>query len=259
MPPAPRILIADNDAVITHLLTAMLQKKGYTIAGIVGTGGDALEKCAVLAPDLVIMNAGIAGPMDGVDAAYYLFQLFHVPVILTARKSEEARLDRLRLAYPAGVLFMPFTAAEVTTVADIALFTHADRAATLPALPLGDPRKMMDNPSEAVIVLDKKGRILLMNTFAAWFVDIPAPEARMRYWRDAMMFVSDGTGEELPDPVADVVRRQSATILDSGTAMVTTTSKRRKVLVTVRPLRDSRDRFLAVLVSLREDVKKVYM
>jgi hypothetical protein len=41
--------------------------------------------------------------------------------------------------------------------------------------------------------------------------------------------------------------------------MVTKTSKRRKVLVTIRPLRDRRDRFVAVLMSLREDVKKVYM
>jgi CheY-like chemotaxis protein len=237
----------------------MLQKKGCIIAGVVGTGGEALEKCAMLVPDLVILDAEIAGPVDGVDAAYYLFQLFHVPVILTAGKTDEAKLDRLKLAYPAGVLFKPFTAAEVTTMAEIALYTHADRAATLPALPLGDPRKMMDNTTEAVIVLDKKGRILLMNTFAGWFVDIPAGGARMRHWRDAMMFVNDQTGEELPDPVADVVRRQSATMYESGTAMVTKTGKRRKVLVTVRPLRDVRDRFLAVLISLREDVKKVYM
>ena len=259
MPPAPRILIADDDNIITHLLSGMLQKKGYVIAGIVGTGGDALEKCATLAPDLVILDAEIKGAVDGVDTAYYIFQLFHAPVILTAGKTDEAKLDRLKLAYPAGVLFKPFTAAEVMTVVDIALYAHADHAATLPALPLGEPRKMMDNTTEAIIILDKKGRIIFLNTFAAWFIDIPAPEARMRYWRDVMMFASDQTGEELPDPVADVIRRQSATILDSGTAMVTKTSKRRKVIATVRPLRDGRDRFLAVLVSLREDVKKVYM
>ena len=81
----------------------------------------------------------------------------------------------------------------------------------------------------------------------------------MRSWRDVMVFISDETGEEYPDPVGDVTRQMAATIFDSGTAMVTSTSKRRKVLVTIRPLRDSRDRFFAVLMSLREDVKKVYM
>jgi CheY-like chemotaxis protein len=259
MPPTPRILIVDDDAIITHLLSAMLQKKGYTIAGIVGTGGEALAKSAGLAPDLVILDAEIAGPMDGVDAAYYLFRLFHIPVILTAGKTDEAVLDRLKLASPAGVVFKPFTASEIITTVDIALYNHADQAANPGNLPLGDPRKMLDNTTEAVIVLDKKGRIILLNTFATWFVDIPAKEALMRSWRDVMMFVNNETGEEIKDPVADVIRQMSATIHDSNTTMVTTTSKRRKVAVTVRPLRDERDRFLAVLVSLKEDVKKVYM
>ena len=88
---------------------------------------------------------------------------------------------------------------------------------------------------------------------------MPAKEALMRSWRDVMLFINDETGEEVKDPVADVIRQMAATVFDSNTAMVTNTSKRRKVLVTIRPLRDSRDRFFAVLMSLREDVKKVYM
>jgi PAS domain-containing protein len=118
---------------------------------------------------------------------------------------------------------------------------------------------MMDNPGEAVIVLDRRGRIIFLNTFASWFVDISAKEALMRPWRDVLVFINDQTGEEISDPVADAIRQMAATIFDSNTAMLTTTSKRRKVLVTIRPLRDNRDRFLAVLMSLREDVKKVYM
>ena len=48
MPPSPRILIVDNDPIITHLVSTMLQKKGYTIAGIVNTGGEALLKSAFI-------------------------------------------------------------------------------------------------------------------------------------------------------------------------------------------------------------------
>ena len=82
MPPSPRILIVDNDAIITHLVSTMLQKKGYTIAGMVNTGGEALIKTAELGPDLVIMDANLPGSLDGVDAAHYIFQLFHVPVVI---------------------------------------------------------------------------------------------------------------------------------------------------------------------------------
>jgi two-component system, response regulator PdtaR len=259
MPPAPRILIVDDDKIITHLVSTMLQKKGYVIAGIVNTGGEAMIKAAELVPDLVIMDTDLPGTMDAVDAAHYIFQLFHIPVIFITGFSQEEKLDRLKLAYPSGVVFKPFTAVEMTTTVDVALYNHADRAATPGNLPLGEPRKMMDNPAEAVIVFDKRGRIIFLNTFAAWFVDISAKEALMRSWRDVMVFVNDQTGEEFRDPVGDVIRQMAATIFDSNTAMLTTTSKRRKVLVTIRPLRDSRDRFFAVLMSLKEDVKKVYM
>jgi CheY-like chemotaxis protein len=259
MPPSPRILIADNDAIIRHLVSAMFRKKGYTIAGIVNTGGEALTKTAELAPDLVIMDANLPGSLDGVDAAHYIFQLFHVPVVIIAGMNEEEKIARIKYAKPYGVVFKPFTAVEIITAVELALYNHQDQAANLGNLPLGEPRKMLDNPAEAVIILDKRGRIIFLNTFASWFVDIPAKEALMRSWRDVMVFINDETGEEFKDPVGDVTRQMAATIFDSGTAIVTSTSKRRKVLVTIRPLRDSRDRFFAVLMSLREDVKKVYM
>jgi len=259
MPPAPRILIVNNDAIITHLVSTMLRKKGYTIAGIVNTGGEALLKSAELVPDLVIMDANLPGSLDGVDAAHYIFQLFHVPVVIIAGMNEEEKIARIKYAKPYGVVFKPFTAVEIVTTVDLALYNHQDQATNPVNLPLGEPRKMLDNPAEAVIILDRQGRIIFLNTFASWFVDMPAKEAHMRSWRDVMLFINDETGDEVKDPVADVIRQTSATVFDSNTAMVTSTSKRRKVLVTIRPLRDSRDRFFAVLMSLREDVKKVYM
>jgi len=259
MPPAPRILIAGDDAIITRLVSGMLQKKGYAIAGTAATGGEALQKAAGLVPDLVVLDADIGGGMDGVDAAHYLFQLFHVPVVFLAGLSDEAKLGRLKLAYPYGIVFKPVTAAAITTAVDCAVHAHADRAPFLGNPPFPEPRKMLDNTSEAILLLDRRGRIIFLNTFATWFADIAPREAVMRPWRDVMMFVSEPGGEELPDPVAEVIQRQSATIFDTGTALVTKTGKRRRVTATIRPIRDSRERFLAVLIALREDVKKVYM
>ena len=47
MPPsASRILIVEDDTIITHLLATMLQKKGYSVAGVVTTGEEAVIKSA---------------------------------------------------------------------------------------------------------------------------------------------------------------------------------------------------------------------
>ena len=81
MSPTPRILIVCEDKIIAHLASTMLQKKGFGILGILTTGEEALVKSAELIPDLVLMDVESVGQMDGIDAAHYIFQLFHVPVI----------------------------------------------------------------------------------------------------------------------------------------------------------------------------------
>jgi len=259
MPPSSRILIVGNDAIITHLVSAMLRKRGCTIAGIVETGEGALIKSAELVPDLVLVDTTPGGQMDGVDAAHYIYQLFHIPVVIITGLTDEGNLGRIKYAKPYGIVFKPFTAVQITTAVELALYLHADRARTLGNPPVGEPRKMMDNTTEAILLLDKPGRIIFLNTFATWFVDSSAQKTLMQNWRDVFRFINSETGEEIKDPVTDVAGHMSATIFDSNTTMLTTTQKRRKVLVTIRPIRDDHDQFLAVFLSLREDVKKVYM
>jgi hypothetical protein len=67
-----------------------------------------------------------------------------------------------------------------------------------------------------------------------------------------MMLINDKTEEQLKDPVAEAANHMSGVIYDAGTALVTTTSKRRKVKVNVRPVLDSSGKFLAVLMSIKE-------
>jgi PAS domain-containing protein len=109
---------------------------------------------------------------------------------------------------------------------------------------------------EAVILLDKQGRIIFFNTYAAWFMDIPPEQIFMKHWRDVLMLINDQNDEQLEDPVTEAARNMTGVIFDSGTAVVTTTSKRRKAKVSVRPVKDDHDRFLAVLMSIKEKSPK---
>jgi CheY-like chemotaxis protein len=254
-----RILIVDDDPIITHLVSTMLQQKGYVIAGVVATGEEAVVQAADLVPDLVMMDVNLSGSLNGMDAAHYIFQLFHLPIVFITGISEEEKLERVKCSQPYGIIFKPFTAIEISTSVGLALYNHACRVKSLGDFPIGEPKKMMDNTSEAIILLDRRGRIIFLNTFAAWFVDVPAQKVLMRHWRDVMMLINDTTGEEIEDPVAKVVRTMVGAVPDSNTALVTTTSKRRKVNLSLRPLKDDHDQFLAVLMSLRENVKKTYM
>jgi two-component system, response regulator PdtaR len=255
MPPAPHILIAGEDPIITNLISSMLQKKGFGMLGTVTTGQEVIAKTVEQAPDLVLMDTQLAGQIDAVDAAHYIFQLFHVPVVIITGMTEEEKLARIKLAKPYGIVFKPFTAVQVITVVDLGLYLHADRAKTLGNSPVGDSRKMKDSAEEAVVILDKRGRIIYLNTYATWIVDSLSPQAFMRPWRDIMMFVSDSTGEEIDDPVTGATKNMAGSIYDASTSVVTTTSKRRKVSLAIRPIRDDHDRLIASVMTMKENLK----
>ena len=251
MSQVPRILIVDDDPIIARLVSTMLQKKGYATAGIIATGEEAVLKAAELAPDLVIMDVNLAGSMDGMDAAHYIFQLFHYPIIFITGVTEEEKLERVKYSRPYGIIFKPFTVIEISTTVDLAIYNHANRICDNEVFPAGDPKKMMDL-LEVVVLTDREGRIIFFNTYAAWFIDIPPEQIMMKHWRDVLMLINDQTNEQLRDPVAEAARHMTGTIYDAHTAVVTTTCKSRRARVAVRAIKDDHDRFLAVLMSIKE-------
>jgi CheY-like chemotaxis protein len=255
MPHTPSILIAGEDTIITSLISSMLQKKGFGMLGAVTTGREALANTVEKVPDLVIMDTQIAGQMDAVDTAHYIFQLFHVPVVIVTGITEEDKLGRIRVSKPYGIVFKPFSAVQITTVADLALYVHADRVKALGSSPVGDSRRMKDSTEEAVVILDKRGRIIYLNTYAGWFVDSTPDKAFMKHWRDIMMFVSDTKGEEVDDPVTGATKQMAGAIYDSSVSVVTPGSKRRKVILAIRPIRDDHDRLIATVMTMKENLK----
>jgi CheY-like chemotaxis protein len=257
MASSPRILIVDDDAIIAHVLSTMLQKRGYVIAGTASSGAEAIMKAAELMPDMVLMDVNLSGTMDGMDAAHYIFQLFHCPIIFITGVSDEKQLERVKFSQPYGIIFKPFTAIEISTNVDLAIYNHANRPKGPERYPAGDPKKLMEM-LEAILILDKRGRIIFFNPYAAWLIDITAGQMMMKHWRDVMMLINDNTEEQLKDPVTDAANQMAGIVYDANTAMVTTTSKRRKVKVSVHPVLDTRGKLLAVFMSIKEKLPKPY-
>jgi CheY-like chemotaxis protein len=251
MTSAPRILIVDIDIVFANLISLMLQKKGYNIVGKITSGEEAVLKSADLNPDLILMNISLSGTMNGVTAAHNIFQLFQIPVIFIAETDDEKILEPARYSQPYGILFKPFLELELTFMVDLALYNHSIRKKFLPEYPVGAPDKLM-GLNEVTIVLDTKGRIIFFNPYAAWFIDLSESEIRMKYWRDVLMFINDQTNEELKNPVNEVVQQNAVVRYDANTAVVTTTCRRRKAGISVKPIMDDRGRLFALLMKIME-------
>jgi two-component system, response regulator PdtaR len=247
----PRIMIVEDDEIICNLITTMLERKGYSVIAKISSGEEAILKAAELEPDLVLMDISLSGQMDGVAAALFIFQLFHIPIVFLTALCDDSLLERAKSAQPLGYILKPFTDRELTSNVELALYNHGIRKKFLDAYPVGEPQKLMAI-LDLIFVMDTQGRIIFYNPYAARLLDIPESEILMHHWRDVMMLINDQTGEEITDPVPEVVKQMLVVTHEFNTAMVTRTSKRRKVGITVRPIKDETHELIGVFMHIKE-------
>lgn len=97
--PAPRILVADDDAWILRMVTTVLEKRGYVV-DTASDGEEALNKAIATKPDLVVTDVMMPN-MDGwalIKALRARPEFAFVPVIfLTALGSDDDRIRGFRL------------------------------------------------------------------------------------------------------------------------------------------------------------------
>jgi DNA-binding NarL/FixJ family response regulator len=90
-----RILIADDDVSIRHLLRRILEERhGWEVCGEAANGNDAVTKTEQLAPDLAIIDLAMP-EKNGVEAAREIFAISPVtPMLLLTVQEVSAELAR---------------------------------------------------------------------------------------------------------------------------------------------------------------------
>jgi PAS domain S-box-containing protein len=119
-----RILIVEDEAIVAMDIEDRLAGMGYELAGRAASGEHALALVESQHPNLVLMDIRLQGAMDGVTAAEEIRHRFHLPVIFVTAYSEEATLDRAKLAEPFGYILKPFDDRELRSAIEIARYKH---------------------------------------------------------------------------------------------------------------------------------------
>jgi len=102
------ILVVEDDGLIALYLTELLEKTGYLV-GAASSGESALkvlEKSPV--PDLILMDIGLAGSLDGIETLREIRKQFSMPVIFITAYTSPGILERIRDVGPDGYIVKPF-------------------------------------------------------------------------------------------------------------------------------------------------------
>jgi len=173
------ILIVEDERITATHTKKILEKFGYQVTEMVGSGEEAISKAEDLDVDLVLMDINLQGKMDGIEAAGIIRNRYGIPVIFISAYSDEETIQRAKLTEPSGfivkeaieVLNKPFDQNELQTTIEITLYRNRiekrirEHERWLEAV--------LNNISDAVIATDSLRQVKFMNLVAenltGWF------------------------------------------------------------------------------------------
>jgi len=115
-----RVVIADDESIITMDLREMLTNLGYLVVGEAGDGQSAVNLARELKPDVVLMDIKMPD-MDGIEAAAVLTNEHIAPVVLLTAFSQRDLVERAKEAGVVGYLVKPIQEADLAPAIEIAL------------------------------------------------------------------------------------------------------------------------------------------
>ncbi len=124
MPQGSKILIVEDEMIISMEIKQKLTAMGYVVTGQAITGESAIQKSGEKQPDLVLMDIRLKGEMDGITAAKRIIELFDLPIIFLTAHSDKATLERAISVSPSGYLLKPFKERELMTNIEMSLHKH---------------------------------------------------------------------------------------------------------------------------------------
>src|SRR5512137_616481 len=119
-----KILVVDDEAIITMQLEERLSAMGYTVAGMASSGEDAIEKARRLKPDLVLMDIVMPGKLNGIEAAKTIAEM-DIPVVFVTSYADDTIIEKAKKVGPYGYIVKPFNELEIKAAIEVALFRKA--------------------------------------------------------------------------------------------------------------------------------------
>ena len=118
------ILIVEDEGFIALQIRELLEKNGYRVSGTLAYGEEAIAMVEKNPPDLICMDIGLMGKIDGIDTARKIHEHTDIPIIYLTSYSDDERLARAKETAPYSYLIKPFNDRELLTSVDMALHRH---------------------------------------------------------------------------------------------------------------------------------------
>jgi PAS domain S-box-containing protein len=119
------ILIVEDEKIVGLDLASILRTLGYIVMNIVGNGIEAIEITKSQKPDIILMDIGLSGSIDGIETAQKIHEFADIPIVFLTGNSDSITIEEAKAGNPYGYILKPFDEREIRPVLEIALYRHS--------------------------------------------------------------------------------------------------------------------------------------
>ncbi|MCX9087135.1 MAG: response regulator [Candidatus Methanoperedens sp.] len=248
-----QILVVEDEVIVGIDIQRRLKNLGYTVPVVVSSGKEAIAKVRENNPDLVLMDINLYGKMDGIEAASKIHSFSDIPVIYLTAYTDDKTLERAKITEPYAYIIKPFKDRELQINLEIAFYKS--RMEKMLKESYENLRKSkqwlaaaIDSIGDAVIATEEKGIIKLINPIAQMMTGWKEEDALGKDLITVFNIVTEGTGEQVEDPVKKVIREGIFYGLADHTILVTKIGSEIPVDIIGSPIKDEGNIIGVVLV-----------
>jgi PAS domain S-box-containing protein len=117
-----RILVVDDERIITMHLEELLTNMDYNVVGTASDAEGAIQKAKEFQPDLIFMDIIMPGEKTGIDAANEIKDELGIPVIFISAFADDKIVEKAKISEPFGYIVKPVQDQELKAAIEIAIY-----------------------------------------------------------------------------------------------------------------------------------------
>jgi DNA-binding LytR/AlgR family response regulator len=121
-----RILIVEDEFMISEDIAMRLLDFGYSVAGVAPSATKALTILENENVDLALLDINIKGEMDGIELSKIINSKYKIPFIFLTSLANKAIFDRAKESQPSAYIIKPFNDRQMQISIELALQNYAE-------------------------------------------------------------------------------------------------------------------------------------
>lgn len=102
-----KVLIVEDNFIIQMFIESTINAMGHEVIGAMDMGDDALDFLERNEPNIILLDIGLAGKINGIELAEKINELYQIPFVFLTGNSDRPTLAKAKDTNPLHIISKP--------------------------------------------------------------------------------------------------------------------------------------------------------